>query len=91
MNRIHFFRPEGPKYDSLGQPRSGGLRSAEAHETPMKKREALPIGLSCTGRIGVSPLLDSSAPLVPKKILTRLAKLEDEIAKGRKELEGLLG
>ena len=26
----------------------------------------------------------------PKKILTRLAKLEDEIAKGRKELEGLL-
>jgi type I restriction enzyme M protein len=27
----------------------------------------------------------------PKKILTRLAKLEDEIAKGRKELEGLLG
>jgi hypothetical protein len=29
--------------------------------------------------------------LGPKKILTRLAKLEDEIAKGRKELEGLLG
>jgi type I restriction enzyme M protein len=27
----------------------------------------------------------------PKEILTRLAKLEDEIAKGRKELEGLLG
>ena len=27
----------------------------------------------------------------PEKILTRLAKLEDEIAKGRKELEGLLG
>jgi type I restriction enzyme M protein len=27
----------------------------------------------------------------PKKILTRLAKLEDEITKGRKELEGLLG
>ena len=27
----------------------------------------------------------------PNKILTRLAKLEDEIAKGRKELEGLLG
>ena len=27
----------------------------------------------------------------PKKILIRLAKLEDEIAKGRKELEGLLG
>ena len=27
----------------------------------------------------------------PKKILTRLAKLENEIAKGRKELEGLLG
>jgi type I restriction enzyme M protein len=27
----------------------------------------------------------------PKKILTRLAKLEDEIAEGRKELEGLLG
>jgi len=26
----------------------------------------------------------------PKKILTRLAKLEDEITKGRKELEGLL-
>jgi type I restriction enzyme M protein len=26
----------------------------------------------------------------PKEILTRLAKLEDEIAKGRKELEGLL-
>ena len=26
----------------------------------------------------------------PKKILTRLAKLEDEIAKGRKQLEGLL-
>lgn len=26
----------------------------------------------------------------PKKILTRLAKFEDEIAKGRKELEGLL-
>jgi type I restriction enzyme M protein len=26
----------------------------------------------------------------PKKILTRLAKLEDEIAKGRKELEELL-
>lgn len=25
----------------------------------------------------------------PKKIITRLAKLEDEIAKGRKELEGL--
>jgi len=28
--------------------------------------------------------------LVLKKILTRLAKLEDEIAKDRKELEGLL-
>jgi type I restriction enzyme M protein len=27
----------------------------------------------------------------PKEILTRLAKLEDEITKGRKELEGLLG
>ena len=27
----------------------------------------------------------------PKEILTHLAKLEDEIAKGRKELEGLLG
>jgi type I restriction enzyme M protein len=27
----------------------------------------------------------------PKEILTRLAKLEDEIVKGRKELEGLLG
>jgi type I restriction enzyme M protein len=27
----------------------------------------------------------------PKKILTRLAKLEDEITKGRKELEGMLG
>jgi type I restriction enzyme M protein len=27
----------------------------------------------------------------PKEILTRLAKLEDEIAKGRKELEGFLG
>ena len=27
----------------------------------------------------------------PKKIITRLAKLEDEITKGRKELEGLLG
>jgi type I restriction enzyme M protein len=27
----------------------------------------------------------------PEKILTRLAKLEDEITKGRKELEGLLG
>jgi hypothetical protein len=91
MNRIHFFRPEGPKYDSSRQPRSGGLRSAEAHETPIRKREALPIGFPCSGRIGVSPLLDSSAPLGPKKILTRLAKLEDEIAKGRKELEGLLG
>ncbi len=91
MNRIHFFRPEGPKYYSPGQPRSGGLRSAEAHETPMKKREALPIGFPCSGRIGVSPLLDSLAPLVLKKILTRLAKLEDGITKGRKELEGMLG
>ena len=90
MNRIHFFRPEGPKYDSPGQPRSGGLRSADAHETPMKKRDALPIGLPCSGRIGVSLLLDSVAPLARKKILTRLAKLEDEITKGRKELEGLL-
>ena len=27
----------------------------------------------------------------PKVIMARLAKLEDEIAKGREELEGLLG
>ncbi len=90
MNRIHFFQPEGPKYDSPRHPRSGGLRSAEAHETPIKKREALPIGFPCSGRIVVSPLLDSSAPLARKKIITRLAKLEDEFAKGCKELEGLL-
>jgi hypothetical protein len=90
MKYIHFFRPEGQRYDSPGHSRSGGLRSADAHETPMKKREALPIGFPCSGRIGVSPLLDSLAPLRLKKILTRLAKLEDGITKGRKELEGLL-
>jgi hypothetical protein len=37
--------------------RSGGLRSADAHELPMSDGEALFIGFPWTGRIGVSPLL----------------------------------
>jgi hypothetical protein len=39
--------------------RSGGLRSADAHELPMSDGEALFIGFPWTGRIGVSPLLVS--------------------------------
>jgi len=93
----YFLRPEGPKYGSLGQrTRSRWVRKLRpvgpAHRAARGVCFA-PLGLgnflgdSYPGRC---PGLSSFAPLVLKKILTRLAKLEDEIAKDRKELEGLL-
>jgi predicted nuclease of restriction endonuclease-like (RecB) superfamily len=99
--RIHFFRPEGPRYDSLGQrPRFGRVVKLRP-EGPLQParivadtRCAAPLGLgNFWGNLnpGRCPGLSSVAPLGLKKILPRLAKLEDEITKGRKELEGLLG
>ena len=97
----NFFRPKGPKHDSLGQrPRCGRVVKLRP-EGPLQPAQivadtrcAAPLGLgNFLGNLnpGRCPGLSYVAPMGLKKILTRLAKLEDEIAKGRKELEGMLG
>ena len=48
--------PTGMRVKLRVNPRSGGLRSADAHDVPMSESEALCIGFPWTGRIGVSPL-----------------------------------
>lgn len=97
----NFFRPEGPKHDSLGQrPRCGRVVKLRPEGPAQPAR--MVAGSSCAAPLGLGnflgasypgrcPGLSSVAPLVLKKITRPLAKLEDEIAKGRKELEGLLG
>ena len=100
IEQRYFFRPEGPRYDSLGQrPRFGRVVKLRP-EGPLQParivadtRCAAPLGLgNFLGNLnpGRCPGLSYVAPLGLKKILTRLAKLEDEITKGRKELEGVL-
>ncbi len=100
MNCLNFFRPEGPSYASPGQRPGFGMKKKLRPEGPHYDTRVdadshwfAPLGLGgFLGNLnpGRCPGLSYVAPLGLKKILPRLAKLEDEITKGRKELEGLL-
>ena len=76
-------RPDGPRSGAAGS-------GVQPYRAPLAR------GISTDGNPGRCPGLRNFAPLVHQKItmmkdlMTRLAKIEDKIAKGRKELEGLL-
>ena len=100
IRRQNIFRPNGPISLSPGQrPGSGtpigwrpdGPRSGVAGFGAPGYRAPLARGIPADIDPGRCPGLRNDAPLARKKTMTRLAKLEDEIAKGRKEFEGLLG
>ena len=98
MKQRPFSRPEGPKYASLGQrPRFGRTRTLRpvgpAHQSAHGGCSD-PLGLGDFGWnffLGRRPRLSYGAPLVLNNFMALIAKLEDEIAKGRKEREGVLG
>jgi hypothetical protein len=98
----NFFRSEGPKHDSLGQrPRCGRVVKLRP-EGPLQPARMVS-GSSCAAPLGLGnfwgdsypgrcPGLRDDAPLARKRSTMRKCKMnfEDEIAKGRIELEGLL-
>jgi hypothetical protein len=97
----HFFRPNGPISLSPGhRPGTGtpmigrpeGPRSVLAWFGTQPYRAPLARGIPTDGNPGRCPGLRNDAPLARKTITMRKRKMnfEDEIAMGRKELEGLL-
>jgi type I restriction enzyme M protein len=78
-----------PQLSTINSPEAARPRTAQSFLVPKAEIAANDYDLSLNRyKEVVHEAVEHDSP---KEILTRLAKLEDEIVKGRKELEGLLG